>query len=198
MRKAVLFLSTALLAACAADAQEGGGSSVSRTFEVGSFSSVSLAGPHNVVVQVGPAASVRAEGPEKEIERLKIEVRGGDLEIGTKKESWNVGFKRDRRPVTIYVTTPSLAAADIAGSGDMRIDRVEGERFAAETAGSGNIEIAALRVSQADFAIAGSGNIKAHATRSADVDIMGSGDVEVTGGAKCSVSKAGSGDVRCM
>jgi hypothetical protein len=199
MRKSVLILSAALLAGCAADAREGGGASASRTFQVGAFSSVSLAGPHNVVVQVGPAASVRAEGPEEEIERLEIEVRGGDLEIGTKKNSWKAGFNRDRKPVTIYVTTPSLAAADIAGSGDMRIDRVEGDRFAADTAGSGNMEIAALRVREADFSIAGSGNIKAsgNAART-KVEIAGSGDVDIGAldARTASVSIVGSGNVR--
>jgi hypothetical protein len=39
--------------------------------------------------------------------------------------------------------------------------------------------------------------VRAHASETADVDIMGSGDVELAGSAKCSISKMGSGNVRC-
>src|SRR3546814_11422336 len=74
------------IAACGfgADAQEGepneaDNRTAQRTFDVGVFDSVSLGGHHNVVVKVGPAASVRAEGPASEVERLKIEVKDGDL-----------------------------------------------------------------------------------------------------------------------
>ena len=190
---AILF--SALLAACTADAQDGGDAS-SRRFEVGAFSSVMLAGPHNVVVQVGPAASVRAEGPAKEIERLEIEVAGSDLRIGTKKGSWGFGSKR--KPVTIYVTTPSLAGAEVAGSGDMRIDKVAGERFVAETAGSGDISIGSLRVSDAGFSIAGSGGIRAAGSANrAKVEVAGSGNVDLAGfeARTATVSILGSGNV---
>lgn len=199
MRNAVLLLSTAaLLGACAAEAQDGG-EPVSRNFEVAAFSAVTLAGPHDVVVQVGPAASVRAEGPASEIERLQIEVKGGDLLVGVRKDSWSMGFKRGRKPVTIYVTTPSLASADIAGSGDMRIDRVEGDRFTAEIAGSGDIAIAALRVGEGSFSIAGSGAIKAAGSAGrTNVEVAGSGNVDLAGvdAKAASISIVGSGDVR--
>lgn len=203
MRAAILFLSAAFLAACAAEAQEGedsrGSDNISRSFQVGAFSSLSLAGPHNVVVQVGPAASVRAEGPAERIERLEIEVRGADLHIGTRKEDWSAGYKGDRQPVTIYVTTPTLAGASIGGSGDVRIDRVEGERFAASIGGSGDIEIASLRVSEADFSIAGSGGIKAAGSAArTKMSVAGSGDIDIASveARNASVSIVGSGDIR--
>lgn len=204
MRKAFILISTLALAACnmAADAQKGergSGRTIRQSFNVGDFEGVALAGSHDVVVTVGGATSVRAEGDADVIEKLDITVENGTLRIGTKKGSnWSVGF-RDRAPVTIYVTTPRLASAAVAGSGDMKIDRVEGDRFAGSIAGSGDMEIAALRTGAAEFSIAGSGDIRAAGSAgSAKVSIAGSGDVHLEGvqSRQAEVSVVGSGDVR--
>src|SRR3546814_8733155 len=71
----------------------------------------------------------------------------------TKKDRGWFGSSGSRRPVTVYVTTPILAGAAIGGSGDMRIDAVEGGSFSASIGGSGDMDIASLRVRSADFSI---------------------------------------------
>ena len=198
-------VSALALAACnmAADAQEGDGPEggremAQRSYQVGSFDSLSLGGHHNVVVTVGPAVSVRAEGEAREIDRLEIKVEDGNLEIGTKREKgWRPGW-RNRKPVTVYVTVPALQAAAIGGSGDMKIDRVEGDSFKAAIGGSGDMSIEQLRVGEAAFSVAGSGAIRAVGTAGkADVSIAGSGDVDVgqLESRVASVSIVGSGDV---
>ena len=191
----------ALAAACYAGAQNGDqpehkGQTAQRDFAVGSFDSVSLESSHNVVVTVGGQPSVRAEGDSEAIERLEIRVEGSDLKIGTRRNTgW---FGRDHGRVTIHVTVPSLRAAEIAGSGDMRIDRVEAQAFSASIAGSGDLEIAALRARQANFDVAGSGGIRAAgAAEEARISIAGSGDLSLDGleTRRASVSIMGSGDV---
>jgi hypothetical protein len=204
MRAAYLVIPALAIAACGfgADAQEGERSHADNTptqraFQVGAFDSVSLGGHHNVVVNVGPAASVRAEGPASEIERLKIEVEDGDLHIGTKKERGWFG-SRSHGAVTVYVTTPTLTGAAIGGSGDMRIDKVEGGRFSAAIGGSGDMTIGSLRVDAADFSIAGSGNIQAAGSAGrASASIAGSGDIEIGGleSRQADISILGSGGV---
>lgn len=209
MRAAAIILSTLALAAChvAGNAEEdeagpAAHAAASRAFSVGDFTSVSLGGSHNVVVRVGPATSVRAEGAAEDLDRLEIMVKNGDLHIGTKKGAkWSIGFRRHEAPVTIYVTTPALASAAIGGSGDMTIDKVEGSRFSASIGGSGDMEVAALQVGEASFNIAGSGGIKAAGTAgSTSVAVAGSGDVDVAGLASrtASISIVGSGDVRAQ
>ena len=202
MRRAAILLSTIVLAACnmVADAQEprgGGGPSVNRSFDVGGFDSVSLSGSQNVIVAVGPAHSVRAEGDADIIDKLEIEVKDGNLKIGMKKGNWSWG--RNHKPVTIYVTAPVLTAAAIGGSGDMQIDKVEGGSFAASIGGSGDMRIGSLRVGEANFNVAGSGEIKAAgAVGKSHVAIAGSGDIdagELESGA-ADISIVGSGGVR--
>lgn len=206
MRAFYVLVPALAVAACGfgADAQEGESRTYDarmsqRAFDVHAFDSVSLGGHHNVVVTVGPAASVRAEGPVSELDRLKIEVEDGDLHIGTKKNRDWFGSNRSRRPVTVYVTTPTLTAASIGGSGDMRIDAVEGDSFSASIGGSGDMNIGSLRVGSADFSIAGSGGIHAAGTaRRTSVSIAGSGDVEIADleSQSADVSIVGSGGVR--
>lgn len=199
MRTGLILASTLALGACSI-ATDAHGETVKRGYEVGAFDAVSLGGHHNVVVTVGPKASVRAEGDSEEIEKLEIRVENGDLHIGQKKrKGWNMSFGSHGKPVTVYVTTPSLKAAAIGGSGDMRIDKVQGAAFEASIGGSGDMDIASLKVESASFSVAGSGGIKAAGSASAtDVSIAGSGDVDLSGvkSRAASVSIVGSGDVR--
>ena len=201
MRKALILASTFLIAACdmAADAQNGetmeAGPMTQRSFNLAGFDSVSLAGPHNVVVRVGGPYSVRAEGSAV-LDRLEIKVDGHNLKIGMKRGNWRF---RDGPKTTIFVTMPAIRAAAIGGSGDMQIDRAEGQEFSAAIGGSGNIDVGALRVNEANFSVAGSGDIKAAGSAGrSKVSIAGSGDVDVGGleTRNASVSIVGSGDVR--
>ncbi len=167
-----------------------------RSFQVGQFQMVSLEGSHDVVVTVGGAPSVRAEGDSEALERLDIRVEGGTLKIGSERRRW-FSF-RHGGGVTVYVTVPSLNGATIAGSGDMRVDRVQATSFEAEIAGSGDMEIGQLRARRASFSIAGSGGITAMGeAEEADVSIAGSGNVALDRlqTRRTSVSVAGSGDI---
>jgi len=208
MRIIIALVSTLAIAACgmSADAQEGEtdpGSSrgtTQRSYDVGPFEGVALAGAQNVVVTVGGAPSVRAEGDAETIERMEIKVKDGTLRVGMKPGvRWSMNWSRGRQPVTVYVTTPTLGSAAIAGSGDMTVDRVEGDSFAGSIAGSGDLEIGTLRVGEANFSIAGSGDIRARGTAGRiKASIAGSGDVDLAGleSRQADVNIVGSGNVR--
>lgn len=210
-----VLLSAAVLAvgSSAANAQ---GSGSQRAYQVGPFDSVSAVGPSNVIVTVGGDTSVRAEGPADLLDRMEVVVEDGDLEIRPRREFRNNYRWDERRKATFYVAAPALKAAAVAGSGDMKIDRVEGDRFSGSVAGSGNLDIASLRVSTARFSIAGSGDLSARgsaaqsdhtiagsgnlrlgqlASRSASVSIAGSGNVDLNAAETVKVSMIGSGDV---
>lgn len=205
MRK-TLALSPILImaAACSAGGAHGGEGAEARAegrrdFQVAAFDRVALEGSHDVIVTVGGAASVRAEGDSEALERLEIVVEEGGLKISSRNRagSWFGGGHRGK--VTVHVSVPALAGASIGGSGDMRIDRVQSPQFAASIGGSGDMAIAALRTGQANFSIAGSGGI--HAAGSAEraqLSIAGSGDLDLAGleARTASVSLVGSGDVR--
>ena len=198
MRAAIL-IPVLMLGACSmGEAREDEGRRASRDFQVGAFDRISLAGSSDVIVTVGGAPSVRAEGDSRLIERLEVTVENGVLRIGHKKGNWSFGWRKDHGPVTVHVTAPSLRGAAVAGSGDMKIDKVEGGDFAGEVAGSGEIQLASLRARNASFAIAGSGGVTASgAAETADFEIAGSGDVHASGlqVKRAKISIAGTGNV---
>lgn len=203
MRSILVLVSSLAVAGCGihANAQEGGGAETARrTFNVGAFDSIALAGSHDVKVAVGAATSVRAEGDSESLDRLDIRIEGGTLKIGTRKGAdWGGEFLSNRKPVTVYVTTPSLAAAAVAGSGDLVIDKVEGERFTGALAGSGDLQIAALRVKEAELTLAGSGDIRAAGSAGRlKASLAGSGDLHLDrlSSEQAAISIAGSGDIR--
>ena len=206
MRTLALLISNLALVACnmSAEAQEdrgprSAGPAVTRSFDLAGFDAVGSAGSQDVIVTVGGAHAVRAEGDADSLERLDLRVEDGTLKIGHKKGNWSVGWSRDRPRTVIYVTLPAIRAASVAGSGDMKIDRVQGDEFAANIAGSGDIEVGQLRVASLNFSVAGSGNIKAAGSaQNGQVSVAGSGDIDA--GAvqmrTASASVVGSGDVR--
>src|SRR6478735_426416 len=171
---------------------------VQRDYRVASFDKVAAADANVVLVHLGGAPSVRAEGPAETLDRMEVVVERGGLQIRPRREFSHDFDWHNLKPATYTVTLPRLTDASLAGSGEMRVDRAEGDRFSASVAGSGNLDIAALRVGQANLSMAGSGNLSARgsATR-ADLSIAGSGDIKAHGlsSRNAAVSIAGSGDV---
>ena len=218
MRQLLTLASATALVALGASmsvAQDGApATSTSRSYHLTGFDGISVVGPHHVVVSVGPAFSVRAEGSEQTLADTEVEVEGGRLEIhpvddgrwdrrcgdrggrDDRQDSWRC--RDEYQPATFHVTLPRIEAASLAGRGDMRIDRVEGAEFSASLAGSGGLAVTTLRVDDARFSIAGSGDLVARGSaRRSRVSIAGSGNLQardVTSG-EASISIAGSGDV---
>lgn len=184
MRTLVSLLALAALAACnhgsAQDRQaERSGVDGARDFALADFDKVNLRGPDDVTVEVGPGFAVRAEGDTGELENLKIEVIDGELRIGRESDrDWFSWGNHDSSGVRVHVTMPAIRGASIAGSGDMRVDRVAAEAFDGAIAGSGSLTLAALEAQRATFDIAGSGDLSAAGTaRAVEVNIAGSGNV---------------------
>jgi hypothetical protein len=188
-----------LVAGCGSAHSEDGGPNVQRNYEVGNFDRIELAGAYDVTVRTGSAPSVHASGNEKAMERLVVEVKNGILTIHPKERGgFHWGFSNSGK-VELQVTVPSLRGAELAGSGDLRIDSVAGDQFAGGIAGSGNLTVDRLQVGELKIDVAGSGNAKASNGRvkKAEYDIAGSGGIDAAGVAAetASVSIAGSGDV---
>ncbi|MFP5328948.1 MAG: head GIN domain-containing protein [Alphaproteobacteria bacterium] len=205
MRK-VLLITTAVTAAatatagCGRDRAETGGPTVQRTYPVGAFEEIEVAGPYDVQVRTGDNPSVAASGPEKVIEKLVIEVKGDKLLIHPSKErKWWGSWGSSHGSAKIQVTVPSLKGAAIAGSGGIAIDKVKGASFDASVAGSGDLSIESLEVEGLNVSVAGSGDVRARSgqVRSADYSIAGSGDIDARGvrSETADVSIAGSGSV---
>ena len=214
---AVIAASTAT-SACGQARSQDGGPVVSRNYTVGGFDQIEVAGPYNVQVRTGANVSVSARGPQSTLEHMVVEVRGNRLLIHPERQKgWFHSGWRHSGKIDVTVTVPQLRGAAIAGSGDINVDRVKGDRFEGDIAGSGSLGVNAIdvgtlklsiagsggtkvaggRAQRAEYEIAGSGDIDARnvQTQNADVSIAGSGNIAAQATGTADVSIMGSGDV---
>ena len=84
MRKSIaaaLIAASAAVSGCGHNRSENGGPTVARNYPVGNFDQVEVGGPFNVEVSTGANPSVSARGPQKMLEHMVVEVKGGKLVI---------------------------------------------------------------------------------------------------------------------
>jgi Putative auto-transporter adhesin, head GIN domain len=196
---AALAASTALSACGQVHAENG--PTVSRSYAVGNFQKIEVAGPYDVEVRTGANPGVSGRGSEKLLERTVVEVKGDRLIIHPEKQKgwFRLGWSTHGKAL-FTVTVPQLSGAAIAGSGDIKVDHVRGDSFEGSIAGSGSLSLASLEVQDLKLSIAGSGDVKAGAGRTqvAKYEIAGAGDVDAGAvqAQQARVSIAGSGSVR--
>jgi hypothetical protein len=188
-----------------------------QSFPVGGFNRVVNATPFDVRVHTGGAVSVRANGPDKVLERLDIVVRDGRLMIGTQRGSWFSGWNwRKEGQTVIDVTVPALQGVALAGPGNLSVDRARADHFVANLSGPGDISIGALQAGSLDLNLSGPGNLTLAgraqtarlrlsgpgsiraaklAVRDADISVSGPGDVALTASGTVGGSLAGPGDI---
>lgn len=203
MRTLMITAAIAMIAsttACAARTAEDGGPVVTRNYPVGDFNQVEVGGSFDVDVRTGAHRSVIVRAEQGLIDRLEVGVEGGKLVIRPKKKNgWFGGNWTMRHKAEVQITVPQLTAATLAGSGTMRIDKVEGQAFDGQVAGSGDIRIGTVAVNALKLGIAGSGTAEAAGrANAASYEIAGSGTIKTAGlqTQDLKVEIAGSGDVR--
>lgn len=205
-RLALVGLSLSVLTAAPLAAQEwhrvnidrtpaivGNGQLVTQQRPVGDFRAVSLRGAGDLVVQVGPRASLRVTADSNILPLLVQRQRGDELILETRQSY------RSRNKPRYVLTVPSLHSVGIAGSGDARVEGVASERFSMAIGGSGHI-VARGRTGRLALTIGGSGSIDARAlpASSATVTIGGSGTAQVATNGPLSGTIAGSGSIRYL
>ena len=126
MLRTLLIATIAATGATAAQAAE-------RSFAVPAFDRVAVSGSPDVVVATGQAISVRASGDDAALDRLEIKVENGALQIRTKGKGWSWGTSSKTR---VFVTVPMLRGADVTGSGNMLVDRIDVPEFSASGPGA--------------------------------------------------------------
>lgn len=198
--------SLAIIGGCAALAgcnsgDMGGGPTVSRNYQVGNFHEIEVAGSYDVDVRTGAAPSVSARGSQKRLDKTVVEVQGDKLVIHPQNDHsfFHFGFSGNGS-AHFTVTVPQLTASTIAGSGSIKIDKVQGQSFEGTVAGSGDIDLASVEAQRLKLTTAGSGSLKARAgkAQAVEYEISGSGDVDAGGvqAQQAKIDVAGSGGVK--
>lgn len=172
------------------------GAEVSRSYKVGAFDKIEVAGPYDVKVVSGGDGAISARGGENLLNETDVVVEGDTLKIMPKKrKGFRWGWSDGKAVFTVNAT--ALRGAAIAGSGGIAVDKVAGD-FDGDVAGSGALNLASVAGGKIKLAIAGSGDVSAAGKAdSVDLSIAGSGDINAGGLAAqtADVSIAGSGNI---
>lgn len=167
-----------------------------RAWTPGAFDRIQSAGPWEVSVVTGAAPSITATGDAEDLRRIRVDTVDGALRIRPERDG---GWRWARRtPVAIRVVAPPLAAAALAGSGAMTIDRVTRNDFAGSVSGSGELALPVVAARSIALSVAGSGTLTAGGrVDSLSVTIAGSGAARLAGLRAQTLSGeiAGSGDL---
>lgn len=190
----------------------GSGRIVEESRALAGFSALKLAGGIDVELRAAERESVTVRADDNVVPLIETRVEGAALVIDVAR---GASLPTQRRP-RVRVEFVRLGAISVAGSGDVRADRVRGDTFAVSVAGSGDVRIDALdvdslgvmlagsgdfiasgRAERQGFRIRGAGDVRARdlVGRSVKVSIAGSGDALVHATEELEVAIAGSGDV---
>lgn len=198
MRNAIVLFGLVGLSACNVVHAREAGPTTTRSYSVGAFDKLEVAGPYEVVVTSNGQPGVQATGGTNILDEMTVEVDGDTLKIHPKQHhgisfGWHGNGK-----VQVKVSAAQLREATIAGSGGIAIDKVQGDRFEGTVAGSGSLQLGQLATQDASFSVAGSGGIRAAGTATrAKYEIAGSGDIQAGAvqSQSAKVEIAGSGSV---
>lgn len=198
-RRALLVLPVASLIASIAQASEsirGSGVMRSESRSLPAFDAIALLSPVDVHFVRAATVAVELRGDDNILPAIETRVVQRDgvstLEVGMRR---NTSIST-RNALTLEVRAPSLKAMTIEGSGDARLEQLEGEALSIAIRGSGDV-VASGRVGKLAVSISGSGDVDARELEAQDasVAIKGSGDATVHARKSLVASIAGSGDV---
>jgi hypothetical protein len=168
----------------------GSGNIKTESRDVGSFDRVQSRGSIDVEIAVGKQASVTVEADDNILSLIRTDVRGGALIIDSQSN-----FSSRHSPL-VHITTPSLQALQVSGSGDSDIAGASGDQLLIRIEGSGDVR-ASGSVKSLRLRIEGSGDARLGDlnTDQADVEIDGSGDADLAVASSLDATVNGSGDV---
>jgi hypothetical protein len=171
------------------------------------FTSISVQGAMSVVVDVGQPQSLAVRGDARFIKDLSSEVVNGELRLHMrdKKTTSRTGDPR------VVITVPALNAFDVEGAGEIKLNRIHGERldvnyrgagrmaingdvktFTMKAEGVGEVDAQALVANDANVAFRGIGDVKVTARNRLDAVVQGMGSVTYYGKPR-TVNKSASG-----
>ena len=174
----IIFVCFCLLACDDENCINGEGAIETRIMELSELDKISLYGVDHVTIKQGDNQVVKVTGYPNIIDELNTNISNKEWEIKLKDGCYN------NADMDIEITIPSLKAANLIGSGKIRIndfDNQENQLFA--ISGSGSISIGGnTGTKDLKFSISGSGNIDVSENfsdlESVKLTITGSGDFD--------------------
>lgn len=191
---------TTLLASLATAHEVNDKNRVEETHNISDFNKIRVTGIYELDVQVGEDFSVFTSGKHKDVERMKVYLKGSTLilaqdEDRDKNINWN-GRKKNNSGIKAIITLPTLKALDITGIGAGEIKGIESDRLDIEVAGISDMELQGT-CGALDVEMAGLGELRAEELKceNVDVDLAGMGEISVYASKSVEADAAGMGSI---
>lgn len=156
------------------------GEKVSTTINaVEEFNTIESTGITDVEYVPGPV-SLTLTAPEKIIDNIKIEVRGGVLHVEEDKNFQIKNLSNNQR-AKLTVSAPSVGTFISSGIGDMDLKRLNSKEITLVTSGTGDINVQTARCTMMSATSSGTGDIDmSHVSCVvADCTTSGTGDIKL-------------------
>ena len=192
---AVLALATALVVLLARGGPpgtgvQGSGVAATQSRVLPRFSRLDLAGSASVTVVTGARQSVAVRADNNLIRNVTTRVVAGTLIIDT------TGSFTTRTPMSLKVSTPSLAVVTLSGSGEISVSKINAPRLIVTLPGSGTL-YASGTAARLDVTLGGSGlaQLSNLVARDAHAVVTGSGLIRLNATASLNATVSGSGAI---
>jgi len=141
---------------------------------LGAVDQIRVTGPVDVDVTIDAQPSMTVSGDDNLVPMVHTKQEGHTLVIGV-----DGSFSSHNR-LKVTVVSPSLAAVDVRGSGDISVNGLNGGSFELASTGSGDTKLAG-RIDALSVSMSGSGDLRAMelAARQVSIDQAGSGDAHL-------------------
>jgi len=157
------------------------------------FSSISVQGPISVTVDAGAAQSLTVRGSDKFVQGLVSEVVDGELRLRMRDKHFNTSSGDQR----ILITLPALHAFSAEGAGEIKLNKIRGERLDVSYRGAGSMDInGAVKSFRMKAEGVGQVDAKALIADNADIQFQGVGDVQVYARERLDAVVQGMGSLR--
>ncbi len=163
-----------------------------RGFDQSGFSAVRVNSGLEMVVEVGPAFSITAEGEREAIDTVDIYLEGTML-VAVRKHDWRetlFSWSSDNRQVTLNVTLPRLDAVAADAGAHVEVSGLLETVLQAEASAGAAIALVGIQGASVALAASGGASIVARGTCS-EIVVQASGGASVNaGGLDCAASTA--------
>ena len=175
-----------------AETVRGSGNIVTEEREVSDFTSVTLQGWGQLVIDQTGSESLSITGDDNFLPYIETEVRGRELIIRMQEDTIFTNIT----DLTYHVTVKTIDNLDLSGAGDVEVLHLDGESWSVNLSGAGNITVSG-KVDTQTIVISGAGgyNAEALASQQATIEHSGAGMAVVQVSDTLDVNISGLGSV---
>lgn len=177
---------------------DGNGQIASQSREVTEINELVNTTSVDVVYLKADSVSINITAESNLMKHIVTSSSGGRLDIKT--DPRNTCFNYTVKPL-ITITSPSLSALDLTGSGSMQADSLSGPAAEVRLTGSGNLHVGNVISDDLVVTITGSGDAEILSVTciEADLTLTGSGNLDISGRSDKAVMRVtGSGDAKAV